>query len=118
MRLHSTSPSLFRLLLIGLLLAAVLIKPVLAFDCVLAEVPQQGTEQGAEAALTDASPQSSTDDCCPFQDCHDCCGHTTAVLSTDRRPPIAKQVATIPLPTTTPFQPLPRLSVFRPPIAC
>jgi hypothetical protein len=117
-RTYSTSPSVFRLLLTGLLLAAVLIKPVLAFDCVFADAPQQNAEQGVSAAVVNAFAPNSGDDCCPFQDCHDCCAHTTAVLSQHRQPLVAKQVATISLPATTPFRPLPLRTVFRPPIAC
>ena len=92
----------------GLLLAVVLLKPVLGFDCVC---PEHGP--GAASAAVEAG----SDDCCPGQECHDGCAHVTAAVFLARSLPLPHAGSSSPVATSSPYRPLPLLGVFRPPIA-
>jgi hypothetical protein len=94
--------------LFGLLLAVVLLKPVLAFDCVC---PDQGP--GAASA----GVEQGGDEWCPGQECHDGCAHVTAVVFLVRPLPLPHAGTSTSLATSSPYRPLPLLGVFRPPIA-
>ena len=108
---------MFRLLLIGLLLAAVSIKPTLAFDCVLPHAAQQGTEQADVPGDAPLAVAGMGDDGCIVPCCHDGCAHTTAMLPADRLASVAPAAAVVPAPAIDAFRPWPTLTVFRPPIA-
>ena len=99
-RLHS--------LLIGLLLAAVLLKPLLAFDCFC-------TDPGGGDAV--AAVVAGGDDCCPSQDCHDGCAHVTALVAPERLLALPHAGAAASIASFPPYRPRPPLGVFRPPIA-
>lgn len=108
MRTFPTSPRRLHSLLIGLLLAAVLLKPVLAFECICAD-PGHGDTVAATVA--------GGDDCCPGQDCHDCCAHVTAVVAPARSLPLSHAGAAVSIASAPAYRPRPPLGVFRPPIA-
>ncbi|RYD16865.1 MAG: hypothetical protein EOP90_02540 [Lysobacteraceae bacterium] len=106
-----TSPLPFRRwhrLLVALLLAAVLVKPVLALDCLCTDAPH-----GAFVA----SATLHADDGCPGQDCHDGCAHATGVVAPEREVPLVPGRASISVLTALPHPALPLFGVFRPPIA-
>ena len=108
--MHTFPTSLRRLhsLLIGLLLAALLLKPVLAFDCTCVD-PGHGDTVTAAAA--------NGDDCCPGQDCHDGCAHVTALVAPPRMLPLSPAGEAASTASSSPYRPRQPLGVFRPPIA-
>lgn len=107
MHTFATSPRRLHSLLIGLLLAAVLLKPLLAFDCFCAD-PGHGDTVTAVVA--------GVDDCCSSQDCHDGCAHVTALVAPERLLPLSHADAASSIATFPPYRPRPPLGVFRPPI--
>lgn len=94
-------------LLIGLLLAAVLLKPVFAFDCFCTD-PGHGDVPASVAG---------GEDCCAGQECHDGCAHGSAVASLERPLPLPYAGPAMASPSASPHRPLPTPGVFRPPIA-
>src|SRR5687767_7907199 len=70
-------PSLFRIVMLGLLMAGLLAKPVLAIACEIHDV--QKTAASAVQAIA-AEESGSDEGCCSLPDCNDCCAHTTAVV--------------------------------------
>ena len=107
MRTFPTSPRRWHRLLIGLLLAAVLLKPVLAFDCFCAAAGHGDVA----AAVADG------DDCCPGQDCHDCCAHVTALVAPQRPLALVDADTAASVAAASPWRARSSLGVFRPPIA-
>ena len=99
-RLHS--------LFIGLMLAVLLLKPVLSLDCFCADMGHRDTV---------ASAVAGGDDCCPGQDCHDCCAHVTAVVAPVRLLPLSTAGAQASVAAVSSHRARPPLGVFRPPIA-
>lgn len=102
--------------MLGLLMAGVLLKPVLAIACEVHDVQRvlAGEPQATAAELTDAG---SGESCCSLPDCNDCCAHTTALLSALNSVPAAPMAAS-PLPSlSVEFQPTAFPVPFRPPIA-
>ena len=108
MRTFPTSPLRWHRLLIGLLLAAVLLKPVFAFECFCAD-PGHGVDVAAIA--------TGGEDCCLGQDCGDCCAHVTAVVPLERPLPLSHTGTVISTAVVSPYRPRPVHGVFRPPIA-
>ena len=96
--------SVLRFLMLALLMAGVLVKPVLAVECEI---------RGAQLSLVDHAQTagnevpSSDEDCCPVLNCDDCCAHSLAL-----HPPVGGASA---VPVTAPA--LPALSVDFKPIA-
>lgn len=108
------SPSLSRILLLGLLMAVVLVKPVLAMTCEIHDA-QRVLASGSEAVMT-AVQDSAVDECCALPACNDCCTHATALLSTLATPSPAV-IATSALPSlSVGFEPIALPVAIRPPI--
>jgi hypothetical protein len=94
--------------LVALLLAAVLVKPVLAFDCLCADVPHDASF---------ASAAAHADDGCPGPDCHDGCAHSAGVVAPEREVPMVPARTSIAVVIALPHPAVPLFGVFRPPIA-
>jgi hypothetical protein len=108
-------PPVLRMLMLGLLLLGLLVKPILAVACEIGDA-QQTLAAELEPA-TQAPDTGASDDCCLAHSCYECCAHTVALV-----PP-----ATVAATNQVSASPPPRLSVkfeppgypvgFRPPIA-
>lgn len=108
------SSSVFRFLMLTLLVAGVLVKPVLAVDCEIRDAQQLIV---GEMAAAEAPHSNSGEDCCSLPNCNDCCAHTIALL-----PPVGMAAAAPMMPTVLPalsvdFEPIAFPVAFRPPIA-
>ena len=106
--------SVLRFLMLALLMASVLVKPVLAVECEVRDA-QRLVSGHMQAAVSEAAVPG--DDCCAALDCSDCCAHTVAL-----QPPTSGGSA---VPVTAPaltalsvdFEPIAFPVAFRPPIA-
>ena len=96
--------SVLRFLMLALLMAGVLVKPVLAIEC---EIGDAQPSLADHAQTTGSQAPSSDEDCCSVLDCDDCCAHSLAL-----HPPVGGASA---VPVTAPA--LPALSVEFKPIA-
>lgn len=106
-------PSLLRILMLGLLMAGILVKPVLAIACEIHDVQKMAASEVQAAAAGEAGSDES---CCSLPDCNDCCAHTTAVVPEFLVAP-AVAMAVSPLPSlSVKFEPAAISVAFRPPI--
>jgi hypothetical protein len=110
-RVHTFPTSIRRWhsLLIGLLLAAVLLKPVLALECVFCADPGRGEDA--------AAVESGGDDCCLGQGCGDCCAQLTGVVPLERPLSMSDAGTVLSAAIASPYRPRRNHGVFRPPIA-
>lgn len=111
------SPTLLRILLLVLLGAGILVKPVLAIACEIHDSQRSAADASQDGASGIAPEQSQDEGCCALPDCNDCCAHTVALLSMSavlRAGPAAAS----PLPSlSVAFEPAAFAVAFRPPIA-
>lgn len=106
-------PSLLRILMLGLLMAGILAKPVLAIACEIHDVQKMAASAGQAGG---AEESDSDESCCSLPDCNDCCAHTTAVIPQfDIVPAIAIVAVRLPL-LSVKFEPTAIAAAFRPPI--
>jgi len=70
-------PSALRVVVLGLLVLGMVMKPVLASACEIGDAQQVLAAQHQPAAAQ--VPQSGTESCCPAQNCNECCAHTVAM---------------------------------------
>lgn len=103
------------LLVLGLLVLGMLMKPVLAVACDIGDARQA---LASEQHLATPSPDSGTgDDCCPAQNCNECCTGG-AVLVPPASTAVTDKVNSGPLPRlSVQFEPPAYPVGFRPPIA-
>ncbi len=108
--------ALSRMLLFGLLVAGVLVKPVLAIACEIHDAARAAVE--FSQAAPEAMPEPGQDEaCCALPDCSDCCAHTVALLPALATLRAAPAIAS-PLPLlSVEFEPTAHAVAFRPPIA-
>lgn len=99
--------------MLGLLMAGILVKPVLAIACEIHDVQKMAANAGQ---ATGVEEPGSDESCCLLPDCNDCCAHTTAVVPQfDIVPAVA--IAVVPLPLlSVKFEPTAIAAAFRPPI--
>ena len=107
------SPAL-QMLVLCLLVFGLVMKPVLAVACEIDDARQVLADSHQPVVAADSG---GSDDCCPSQNCSECCAHTVAMV------PKLKVATSLPLMAS----PLPTLSVefeptaypvaLRPPIA-
>ncbi|MDR7134134.1 hypothetical protein J2X06_001318 [Lysobacter niastensis] len=107
-------PQALHVVVLGLLVLGMVMKPVLASACEISDAQQLLATQYQPAVAQ--VPHSGTENCCPAQNCNECCAHTVAMT-----PPL-KVLATF--QTATRLSPGPSLKFeptaypvgFRPPI--
>jgi hypothetical protein len=104
-----------RILMLGLLMAGALVKPMLAFDCDIRGAGQ--VLAGDLRAVAGQEPaQDAHDDCCSLPSCGDCCAHTAAVIP-QFQVNMMVSTAKAALPSlSVEFAPTAQSLVFRPPI--
>jgi hypothetical protein len=107
-------PSALRVIVLGLLVLGMVMKPVLASACEISDVQRALAAQHQPTAAQ--VPDSGTESCCPAQNCSECCAHTVAMT-----PPL-KVLATFQKATrlspgpSLKFEPTAYPVGFRPPI--
>ena len=110
----SSLPSLLRILMLGLLMAGVMMKPVLAIACEIHDM--QKIVAAEPAAAAEAPGPGSGESCCSLPDCNDCCAHTTALLPILNLAPAAPMAASSLPSLSVEFEPTAFPVAFRPPI--
>lgn len=108
------SSSVLRFLMLALLMAGVLVKPVLAAECEIRDVQQLIV---GEMAAAEAPHSTSDEDCCSLPNCSDCCAHTIALLPPGGMAATAPMMATVLPALSVDFEPIAFPVAFRPPIA-
>jgi hypothetical protein len=104
-----------RILMLGLLMAGALVKPVLAFDCEIRDAGQLLAGDPRAVASQEPAPDTH-DDCCALPSCGDCCAHTAAVIP-QFQVHMTVSTAKAALPSlSVEFAPAAHSLVFRPPI--
>lgn len=111
--LASTS-SVLRFLMLALLLAGVLVKPVLAVECEIRDVRQLVVDHVQTA---DSEAPASDEDCCTAPNCSDCCAHSVALQPLAGGPLAAPMTAPALPALSVDFEPIAFPVAFRPPIA-
>ena len=107
-------PLALRLLLLGLLLFGLLVKPVLAATC---EIDDARPELAGQHQSVVASDTGTSEDCCLVQDCNACCAQVAAMAPQLKVSAAVPQFAS-PLPAlSVEFEPPAYPVAFRPPIA-
>lgn len=106
--------SVLRFLMLAMLVAGMLVRPGLAFECEIRDVQHALT---GDLQATEAAGTTPNEDCCSLPNCNDCCAHTIALL-----PPVgvaaAVPMAAAVLPAlSVDFEPIAFPVAFRPPIA-
>jgi hypothetical protein len=102
-----------RLLVLGMLVLGLLVKPVLAANCELEDLQKDF----GQVVLVDATDADAGDECCPGQMCGECCTAVTVVPSSGATVS-ATAVAAIHTPAGAfEFEPAPYPVSIRPPIA-
>lgn len=103
-----------RLLALALIALSLLVRPVLAANCEVADLGLAwGSVQGTTAQASDGHAGY---DCCPGQLCGECCPAAVALPAAAGPAFVAPAAVHQPVPVLTEFGPAPARDVIRPPI--
>lgn len=107
-------PTVLRMFVAALLVFGLLAKPMLAVGCDIGDA--RLALAGEHQAATQGSDAGASDDCCPAQDCNECCAPTATLPAVGMT--TSSQVNASPLSTlSVKFAPTAYPVGFRPPIA-
>lgn len=116
MSLVAPLASVLRLLVLAMLMAGVLVKPVLAAECGISDAAHVLVET-SQAGVAAAPDLPTGEDCCSFADCNDCCAHAAAVMRSLDAMPAVPMTASLMPSLSVDFKPIACPVPFRPPIA-
>jgi hypothetical protein len=107
--------SVLRFLMLALLVAGVLVRPVLAVECDIRDAQQSVAAGHLQTAGTEAP--SPHEDCCSLPNCSDCCAHIAALLPPFGVAAAVPMTAAVLPALSVDFEPIAFPVAFRPPIA-
>lgn len=106
--------SVLRFLILALLMAGMLVKPVLAVECEIRDAQQLVV---GHVQTTDTEAPASDEGCCSVPNCNDCCAHSLALHPPTGGTPAVPMTAPALPAMSVDFKPISFPVAFRPPIA-